>query len=714
MSKTPYPGAILDLVAALDQDAQSPQLFTPALTRALHGLQEVLPSTTSVRVYGPALDLLASTAETQNAAIPENILQGSAPVHEAGAWFVPMRAGGQAQGLLAVETHAVDAQAWLLLVAACLAQAVARQQMTRQLGEIEQLYDLTRSILAAQDVLEVLRAVRTLATDASRISHSTLVYDDAGQIADIVVDHILTPDQEQVVHRSMAEFEDADSMAVDVEFWQHPPAANVFVDDTANPPHDFPTAMAQAAQSFGVGSYVLMPIFRGDRVREIVRVAFSTSRPFESRARQLYDAARDQITVVLQSLRLVQETRRNTARLMEQVAILQSLSDLSTVIGIAQDEQQLLHQSAQALVGAINVDYCWVATLDSSRERGTVFCEYPNRDQTGQPFALADLPVTTRPNADNPMPVVVNDVSADSRVSTSARDQLVADGVTAFMLMPLFVRGSLAGLIRLDIRDAARSFTPEMQEVAQTILAQVIVGLQNIRLLEETQHRSEQLQRINHFGQTLQSTLDLPIILDAAIQESRQMLPVERMSIALYDYESERLRTSALYANEETYVTPTNGAEVEMEGSVVGRAWHSRAMVHIPDMNREVGGASVEMPELRSLLVLPLVTRAGVMGVVSVGHSQPYAYSETDIIVFQQMMAQFAAAIENATLYERTQRIARREALMNEISGRLQGTGSVESALTEAARSLQQVLGSGRVAIRLGAPPAANGKDGDA
>ena len=712
MSMALHPGEVRDLLTTLDQTIQSPQPLASAMTQALHHLLDVWPTIEHAQVYQPNLALMASTDGVQTTTLPDRVLQDSGTRHEDGVWSVPLIAGEQRLGLLVVKVEDADADGWLQLVAMCLAQAMAHRATDRQLKEVRQLYDLTQSILAAQDVLAVLQSLRTLAASASRISHTVVEYDNAGRIIDIVVHHILTNEQAQVLEQSMAKFQDADSMAVDIAFWQQPPSSTVFIEDTTDPPDGFPTVMAAAAHKLGVGSYVLMPIFHGDRVGEIVRVAFPAPQVFSAQVRQLYETARDQIMVVLQSLRLMQESRRNTAHLMEQVAVLQSLSDLSTVIGIAQDEQQLLHQSAQALVSALNVDYCWVATLDSSQERGTVFCEYPHRGQTGQSFALEDLPINMHLSPDSPMPIVVNDVSHDSRVSEANRGMLASNEVQAFMLMPLFVRGHLAGLIRLDIQEAKREFTPEMQEVAQTILAQVVVGLQNIRLLEETQHRSEQLQRINHFGQTLQATLDVPTILETALQESREMLPIERMSIALYDNASEHLRTAAMYANGEQYIIPDNGAEVDMEGSVVGRAWHSRTLVHIPDMNQEIGNTSDEMPELRSLLVLPLMTRAGVMGVVSVGHGQPYAYSETDIVVFQQMMTQFAAAIENATLYERTERIAKREALMNEISGRLQGTSNVETALTEAARSLQQVLGSERVSIRLGVAPVTNGKDG--
>ncbi|RMG84024.1 MAG: hypothetical protein D6712_12075, partial [Chloroflexi bacterium] len=58
---------------------------------------------------------------------------------------------------------------------------------------------------------------------------------------------------------------------------------------------------------------------------------------------------------------------------------------------------------------------------------------------------------------------------------------------------------------------------------------------------------------------------------------------------------------------------------------------------------------------------------------------------------------------------EESQRIAQREALVNEISARLQTRTDVETTLAEAARSLRDVLKVGRVAIRLTTTQLMNG-----
>jgi GAF domain-containing protein len=174
------------------------------------------------------------------------------------------------------------------------------------------------------------------------------------------------------------------------------------------------------------------------------------------------------------------------------------------------------------------------------------------------------------------------------------------------------------------------------------------------------------------------------------------------MSIALRDEEDGILRTAALYANGENYLTLVNGTPVLTTGSIVGRAWEQREFLHIPNVMQEPGLIAGETPELHSLMVMPMYSHARGLGVVTVGCEYPYAYTETDVVVFQQMAGVLAAAIENAVTYTRSQRQAKNEGLVNDISGRLQQQVDIESMLNVTMNELGKALGARRARIRLG------------
>ncbi len=630
--------------------------------------------------------------------------------HEIG-WLAAfgLRAGDQVLGTLEVlrstpyhlSSEEVDAYTTL---ADQIGVSVRNRQLLDQtaasLNETRLLYDLNQQLLLAQDTLEVLTPLRTLAPNVSRISHSTLVYDSTGGIQDILVNHVITPDQEQVVHSSMRNFQNEAAFQADLEYWARPDQQLVFIEDTTAATTELPQAMVDAAREFGVMSYVIMPIYERGRLNDIIRIAFDQPQTFADHSRRLFHAVRDQMGIVLQSLRLLQEAQTSASGLGKQVVILQSLTELSTVISIARDETQLLTQSAQALVTAMSIDYCQIHMIDPVENVARLVVEYPHQGRVGTVIQPDEMPLAFVPNPDRPGPVVVNDVATSDLVRDEKRTDLLAQKIEALMLLPLFARGRLIGGIWLHSYREGRIFTPEIVEIAQTIMSQVVVGLQNLRLLAESRRRSEQLQRVSDLAQTIQANLDLEVVLRTALTESQAIIPIEQMMIALYDKEQGALRQVAQYVDGEREVTPNSGQEVAISDPLIGEVWDTQQSLHIADTSER----EITTPHIAagSLLVTPLRARGNPVGIVQVGHRQPHIYTEADVIVFQQMIGQLAAAIENAMVYERTQRQAQNEALVNNISSRLQQQVEIEDMIKLVVSDLGDALGARRARIRLG------------
>ena len=82
------------------------------------------------------------------------------------------------------------------------------------------------------------------------------------------------------------------------------------------------------------------------------------------------------------------------------------------------------------------------------------------------------------------------------------------------MIMALQSAGQIVGTVGFDLYSRARQITPTMIETAQTMVAQIAIGLQNMRLLSDAQRRADQLQRVATFGQAMQAALKLDTILD--------------------------------------------------------------------------------------------------------------------------------------------------------------------------------------------------------
>lgn len=90
--------------------------------------------------------------------------------------------------------------------------------------------------------------------------------------------------------------------------------------------------------------------------------------------------------------------------------------------------------------------------------------------------------------------------------------------------------------------------------------------------------------------------------------------------------------------------------------SSMQQAWNARQPVVVNDLER----SALEMapllrrsqPAPRSWVAAPLAAREQVIGVISIGHSDPYRYNADDLETFTLFARQVSVAVDNARLYE--------------------------------------------------------------
>jgi GAF domain-containing protein len=108
------------------------------------------------------------------------------------------------------------------------------------------------------------------------------------------------------------------------------------------------------------------------------------------------------------------------------------------------------------------------------------------------------------------------------------------------------------------------------------------------------------------------------------------------------------------------------------------------------------------LPETRSEMALPLISRGRVIGALTVQSTEAQAFSEEDIAVLQTMADQIANAIENARLFEETQHLAQRERTISQITSKLRSALNLETILQTAVEELGQALGASEAIVSLG------------
>lgn len=107
----------------------------------------------------------------------------------------------------------------------------------------------------------------------------------------------------------------------------------------------------------------------------------------------------------------------------------------------------------------------------------------------------------------------------------------------------------------------------------------------------------------------------------------------------------------------------------------------------------------------QQVIAIPLRVRGRVVGAMEFELDQSRMFTPDDFDLVQEVGDRFSMALEGARLMDESRRAAQREALVNQISSRLQSSNNIENMLNEAARGLRNALKANKVAIRLGKPP---------
>jgi GAF domain-containing protein len=566
----------------------------------------------------------------------------------------------------------------------------------QSLDETRRLYEINRSILAAQDTLDILRALREhIAPDAAAINHMRVKY-NGEQIQDISIGYINSLNDEQVGNFTVSDMVGAEQVATIGNYLNTTRSPVILVEnvDTAAKQHP----MADFFSQNSAKSAISIPIRDHNVVRQVVNLLFSYEQTFTTEQRRLYEALGDQISIVLQSHSLLRDAQVSASQLSNQVRVLQIVNQLAVTLSSVQEESDLLDHSARAITEATGVDHCGILIVNPQETLGTVVAEYPA-------LGTLNLQIDVTNNElyhlirDTRQPVISDDIQKDARVTKATKENMKSLGIQGLAFFPIFVHDRLYGSIGLDVYKLGRTFTPEVLSIAQTIVSQTAIGLQNLRLLNDAQRRAEQLQRIAAFNQSVQATLDMATIFNIMLNESVQMLPQDQVSISLYDPTSGVLRLVAHHTDDYTSVN-LNSTDVVPINGPIEKVWETWELLYIPDTRSapEKLGSKVTS---RSLIIAPLISHGRILGTVSIGSLRPYLYTETDVAVFNQMVNQLAIAIENAEAFKQSQRVAKNEALVNEISTQLQRQLDIHSMLDVTVNELGKVLGARKARIRL-------------
>ena len=281
--------------------------------------------------------------------------------------------------------------------------------------------------------------------------------------------------------------------------------------------------------------------------------------------------------------------------------------------------------------------------------------------------------------------------------------------------VPLRVQGQSLGAITVQSLDAENAFTGSDVRLLETLAGSMAVALENARLFDETQRllketerRSSELAVINSIQQGMARELNFQAIVDLVGDKLRELFRTGDLAIYWHDTQADAVR--GLYSYEHGRRLPPDRMPFDPERPIV-RAMRAGQPVVVDSDARATELGIVLVPgtdrPLCSVFVPVMVAERLVAYIVIESHERRDAFDEAQVHLLSTVGASLGVALENARLFDETQRNARESSALSEVGRDLSSTLDLATVMDRIAAHAKELLAAQNSAIFL---PDADGK----
>ena len=287
--------------------------------------------------------------------------------------------------------------------------------------------------------------------------------------------------------------------------------------------------------------------------------------------------------------------------------------------------------------------------------------------------------------------------------------------------VPLMREGVAIGAIAI-LRPEAQLFTERQVALLETFGDQAVIAIENVRLFNELQERTqdltrsvEELRALGEVGQAVSSSLDVQSVLTSIVSHAVELSQTDAGTIYEFDEATQVFVPRANYGIGEELIEILRQSHIRIGESVVGQAAAARAAVQIPDLEKEPDYPLPFMLKAgyRALLAVPLLREDHVIGALVVRRKAAGTFSKPIVDLLQTFATQSVIAIQNARLFREIgeksralEELSRNQEQLSRLSTALQEPLSLAEQLTRVLDAARQVVGLDHLYIWTPSPAA--------
>lgn len=434
------------------------------------------------------------------------------------------------------------------------------------------------------------------------------------------------------------------------------------------------------------------PLFAGEQPIGTFNMVVSESKSITENDRQILMQIASILGTVLENRQLFEEAQARADR--ERL-----LNKIVTQVAASLDLQHSLQIIVDEMATALNVDQVRVALIQPERNDLLIIAEHYDPkapSAVGIHIPIAGNELTEEVIATRQM-VVVTDAQNSPRtlpVQAMFREQ----GIQTVVLLPLVVNDEVLGTIGLDILDD-RSFDSDTLQLAETIVYQAAVAIQNARLFEQSQAALAETETLYAYTSQLNTATNLDAVLDSAAAPGFQVGAVDAL-LFVYDRDtSGQAQFGQFLASSPRNVVPL-GQKFALREQPFSRYWPSdgKNVLLVGDVADDPRLSAAEKQMLAELNVqavavmfLSVVNLR--LGQIVIRWQTRQTFTSVDERLYGAIAQQASAVVYNRLLFNQTEEALSETAALYQASADLNTAQTYEDVLT--ALRQHTVLGQG-------------------
>ena len=417
----------------------------------------------------------------------------------------------------------------------------------------------------------------------------------------------------------------------------------------------------------GMRVLLIAPMVVGERVIGTINLGRQQEHPFDARDEQLLQQIASITASTIENQRLFDETQQRERMLAERTRDLEASQRITFAATESANPEELLELVVNLIRDQFDIYHAQVFMIDQPRQKAVLqqATGYAGKQLLAARHALPlDARSLVTHAIKDDVVLVVGDVTHSDVYLSNA---LLPD-TRSEMVLPLRLRGQIFGV--LDLHSREDDFFSERSEALFTTMAeQVALIFENSDLLKQASEQTEVLTRFTTQLQTaaeitgqVSTILDPDTLINSVVDLLFSRYDLYHCHVYLLDREAGLLRMRSgsgeigRLLREREHQIP-----LDREHSLVARAARIGGNVISNVVKAEPYFMANELlPETRSEVAIPLISRGNVLGVLDLQDSRENRFQPAEINTFSALGGQIANALENAFLFDELQETTRR------------------------------------------------------